>query len=43
LSGSDAVMTLVAVHAPERHTAGSGLDIRHRFIHKRARGRPTEP
>jgi hypothetical protein len=43
LSGRDAVMTLVTVHAPERHTAASGLDIRHRFIHKRARGRPTEP
>jgi hypothetical protein len=37
------VMTLVTVHAPERHTAGSGLDIRHRFVHKQARGRPTEP
>jgi len=42
-SGSDTMMTLVAVHAPERHTAGSGLDIRHRFIHKQARGRPTKP
>ena len=41
-SGSDAVMTLVTVHAPERHTAGSGLDIGHRFIPIRARGRPTE-
>jgi hypothetical protein len=43
LSGSDAVMALVTVHAPERHTAGSGLDTRHRFILKRARGWPTEP
>jgi hypothetical protein len=33
-SRSDAVMTLVAVRAPERRTVGSGLGIRHRFIRK---------